>query len=189
MRSTRQRPTASMPRAQARSGHTTARSGRPSLRLVLQTGSGVPAPPASRAQLRRWVLAALSRDAALTLRFVARSEARALNAGYRSRDYAPDVLTFVYDAPPPPSNTPTRSLPERLHADIVLCVPVLREQARAARIPLEWRLAHLVIHGVLHAQGHDHEQDDDAQRMQALESSVLQRFRIPDPYADDPGLS
>lgn len=133
------------------------------------------------------MLAALSCDAALTVRFVARAEARALNAGYRSRDYAPDVLTFVYDVAPP--TAAPRSRAGRLHADIVLCVPVLREQARAARIPLEWRLAHLVVHGVLHAQGYDHEQDADAQRMQALETRVLRRFRIPDPYADDPGLS
>jgi probable rRNA maturation factor len=135
------------------------------------------------------MLAALSCDAALTVRFVTRGEARTLNAGYRGRDYAPDVLTFVYDATPPSSNASTQCLAGRLQADIVLCVPVLREQARAARIPLEWRLAHLVVHGVLHAQGHDHEQDADAQRMQALETRVLRRFRIPDPYADNPGLS
>ncbi len=185
MKSTRLRPTDSAALAPAEQA--SVRSGRPSLQLAIQTGAGVPEPPASRAQLRRWVLAALSCDAALTVRFVARAEARALNAGYRSRDYAPDVLTFFYDAPPPPAAP--QAMAGRLHADIVLCVPVLREQARAARIPLGWRLAHLVVHGVLHAQGYDHEKDADAQRMQALETRALRRFRIPDPYADDPGLS
>lgn len=164
-----------------------ARPARPSLQLDIQTGAGIHVPPASRGQLRRWTLAALQRDATITLRFVARSEARALNAGYRSRDYAPDVLTFVYDPAQPPAST--RGIAKRLQADIVLCVPVLREQARTARIPLEWRLAHLVIHGVLHAQGHDHENDRDAQRMQSIETRVLRRFRIPDPYMDDPDRS
>jgi probable rRNA maturation factor len=177
MKSTPPRPSASAPRAAARPA-------RPSLQLDIQTGAGIRVPSASRGQLRRWILAALQCDATITLRFVARSEARALNAGYRGRDYAPDVLTFVYDAAQ--SSASNRAIAKRLQADIVLCVPVLREQARTARMPLEWRLAHLVIHGVLHAQGHDHEDDRDAQRMQAIETRVLRRFRIPDPYKDDP---
>lgn len=156
-----------------------------SLTLALQTGSGVVALPASRAQLRRWVLAVLEQDADLTLRFVNRAEARALNAHYRKRNYAPDVLTFLYEQTEPRTRVRLKgSPPPRLQADIILCVPVLREQARRARWPLAWRLAHLVIHGVLHAQGHDHERDEDARHMQSLETLALQRFRIPDPYAE-----
>jgi len=166
-------------RGRQRTAHAEPRTAptRPSLFLALQTGPGVTELPASRAQCRRWILSALSQDADLTLRFVARNEARSLNAGYRSRDYAPDVLTFAY------GRTPNRSL-GRLRADIVLCVPVLREQARVAGIPFAWRLAHLVIHGVLHAQGHDHERDDEARVMQSLETAALRRFNIPDPYID-----
>ena len=131
------------------------------------------------------MLAALSCDAVLTLRFVARREARALNARYRSGDYAADVLTFVYDAPSPrPPRAP--GPPARLLADIVLCVPVLREQARIAQIPTHWRLAHLVIHGVLHAQGHDHQDGDEARTMQAIETRLLRRFRIDDPHGTEP---
>lgn len=153
--------------------------------LTLQTGSGVAEPPASRAQLRRWVLSALAENADLTLRFVNRAEACALNADFRGRDYAPDVLTFVYgNALAGPRLASQSGGKPRLRADIVLCVPVLRQQARQAGWPLAWRLAHLVIHGVLHAQGHDHEQDDEARRMQALEALALRRFRIPDPYAE-----
>ena len=176
---------------QARSAKPAARQPRPnaSLRLTLQMGAGITALPASRAQLRRWMLAALSHDAELTLRFVGRREAQALNASYRGRDYAPDVLTFVY-APPEATERKHGSRSAResaglIHADIVLCVPVLRAQAREARLPLAWRLAHLVIHGTLHAQGHDHEHDDEARAMQALETAALRRFRIPDPYAHD----
>lgn len=175
----------STPRRQAadsgpqRNARTRPRAGpvKPSLFLTLQTGSGVNAVPASRAQCRRWILSVLSQDADLTLRFVARHEARSLNAGYRSRDYAPDVLTFAYGGQ-------TGRSSHRLRADIVLCVPVLREQARAARMPFAWRLAHLVIHGVLHAQGHDHEREDQARIMQSLETAALRRFSIPDPYID-----
>lgn len=153
--------------------------------LTLQAGSGVAALPASRPQLRRWILSALAEDADLTLRFVNRAEACALNADFRKRDYTPDVLTFVYsDSSPVHRHALQRTMKPRLQADIVLCVPVLREQARQAGWPLAWRLAQLVIHGVLHAQGHDHEQDDEARRMQALETLALRRFRIPDPYAD-----
>jgi len=164
-----------------------ARAAAASLTLALQTGSGVTALPASRAQFRRWVLAVLESDADLTLRFVNRAEACALNAGYRKRSYAPDVLTFIYENTEPRTRVHLSGNPRpRLQADIVLCVPVLREQARRAGWPLAWRLAHLVIHGVLHAQGHDHEQDEDARRMQSLESLALRRFRIPDPYAETP---
>ncbi len=62
-------------------------------------------------------------------------------------------------------------------------MPVLREQAKAGAIPERWRLAHLVIHGTLHAQGFDHEAESDARLMQARETAILKRFRIPDPYA------
>lgn len=178
MKSTRPLPNAKRVRKRARA--TTA-----SLTLTLQTGSGVAALPASRAQLRRWILSALAESADLTLRFVNRAEACALNADFRRRDYAPDVLTFVYgNALTRPRPASQAGLKPRLQADIVLCVPVLRQQARQANWPLAWRLAHLVIHGVLHAQGYDHEQDDEARRMQALETLALRRFRIPDPYAE-----
>ena len=178
MKSTRPLPSAKRVRQPARA---TAAS----LLLTLQTGSGVAALPASRPQLRRWILSALERDADLTLRFVNRAEACALNADFRKRDYAPDVLTFVYsDVSPAHRHTLQTAMQPRLQADIVLCVPVLREQARQAGWPLAWRLAQLVIHGVLHAQGHDHEQDDEARRMQALEVLALRRFRIPNPYAE-----
>jgi probable rRNA maturation factor len=121
----------------------------------------------SRARLRRWVLAALQRDAKITLRFVGSREARALNRQYRGRDYATNVLTFDY---------------EPGVADIVICVPVLEREARAQRKPLDHHLAHLVVHGVLHAQGFEHEDEFEAQAMEELETALLRRFRVADPY-------
>ena len=68
-------------------------------------------------------------------------------------------------------------------ADIVLCVPVIRDEARTQRKTLHAHLAHLVIHGVLHALGHDHLDARQAKRMEAREIALLARLRIADPYA------
>ena len=126
--------------------------------------------PVDRARIRRWVLAALAQDARLVLRFVGLEEARALNANYRRRDKATNVLTFAYESEP------------TVEADIVVCLAVVRDEAAGAGIPLADHLAHLVIHGVLHAQGHDHEEESAAQAMEAAEVRILRRFRIDDPY-------
>lgn len=145
---------------------------RPSLWLDIQCGPGVRSMPMTRDRLRRLALAALERDASLTVRFVGEAEGRELNRHYRGRDYATNVLTFPYDTP------------GRLEADIVICVPVVRAEARAQRKRLDDHLAHLLVHGVLHAQGHDHEDEEQARRMEAAEVAILRRFRIADPYGD-----
>ena len=142
------------------------------LALTVQEASAASPCPVPRARLRRWILAALSAHAGaarLTLRFVGSRESRALNHAYRGKDYATNVLTFPYGENP-------------LEADIVLCMPVVRAEARAQRKPLDHHLAHLVIHGVLHAQGFEHEEDEQAAAMEGLETALLRRFRIPDPY-------
>jgi probable rRNA maturation factor len=125
-----------------------------------------------RATLRRWVVAASERDLAVTLRFVDATEGRRLNARFRGRDYATNVLTFVYDDVVP------------LAGDIVLCVPVLMREARSQGKTLRAHCAHLVIHGMLHLQGYDHERQADAARMEAREIAVLRSLRYRDPYRD-----
>lgn len=146
---------------------------RPSLWLDMQLGDGLREAPVARDRLRRLALAALERDASLVVRFVGEAEGRELNRRYRGRDHPTNVLTFAYD------------MPGRLEADIVICVPVVRAEARAQRKRFDDHLAHLLVHGVLHAQGHEHEEDEDAQRMEAAEVAILRRFRIADPY-DEP---
>lgn len=155
--------------ARPRSPAKRARDARPALALSVQTGDGVPAVPVATPRLRRWVRAALARDARITLRFVGAREARALNRAYRNRDYATNVLTFDYgeDA-----------------ADIVICLPVVEREARRQRKRVDHHLAHLVIHGVLHAQGFEHDDETDAEAMESLETALLRRFRIRDPYAN-----
>ncbi len=128
----------------------------------------------TRATLRRWVLLALEGDARLTLVFVGARAGRRMNRTFRGRDYATNVLTFTYDAAP--ADGPA------IVADIVLCLPVIRREAGAQGKTLRAHLAHLVLHGVLHAQGYDHEKRRDAARMQARETALLARLRIADPY-------
>jgi len=124
-----------------------------------------------RATLRRWATAALERDARVTLRFVGTREGRALNRDYRGRDYATNVLSFVYDSGVP------------IEGDVVVCLPVVRQEARAQRKEFRAHLAHLVVHGMLHLQGYDHERDADAAAMEARETEILRRLRYADPYA------
>ncbi|MCU0898453.1 MAG: rRNA maturation RNase YbeY [Burkholderiales bacterium] len=129
---------------------------------------GLPA----RARLERWLGAGLRRSAAVTVRFVGAREGRALNRGFRGKDYATNVLTFVYD------NRPRRPLA----GDLVLCAPVVAREAREQGKPLDAHYAHLVVHGALHLAGHDHDREADAMRMEALERRILTRLGYADPY-------
>lgn len=141
----------------------------PALSLAVQfavPSTGLP----GAAMLRRWCAGALERDASVTLRFVGTREGRTLNALFRGKDHATNVLTFVYDDVAP------------LAGDIVVCVPVLRAEARAAAGSLTAHCAHLIIHGMLHLQGYDHECDADAARMEARETALLRSLGYPDPY-------
>lgn len=124
----------------------------------------------ARTTLRRWTLLALERDALIVLRFVGTNEGRRLNREFRGQDHATNVLTFDYMETP-------------LRADIVICVPVVRAEAHALGKAFRDRLAHLVIHGVLHAQGHDHVTPSHARKMEARERELLARLRVADPYA------
>jgi probable rRNA maturation factor len=141
----------------------------PRLTLSIQGAATFPALP-SRATLRRWTRLALERDAVIVLRFVGAAEGRRLNHDFRGRDHATNVLTFDYMEKP-------------VRADIVICVPVVRAEARAQGKQFRDHLAHLVTHGLLHAQGHDHVSADQAERMEARERKLLARLRIADPYA------
>ena len=142
----------------------------PALSLSVQYASNDADLPA-RPQIRRWVRAALQDDATVTVRFVDAIEGRALNAEFRNKDYATNVLTFVYDDEHPRAG------------DVVLCAPVVRREAAAQCKPLTEHQAHLVIHGMLHLQGFDHERHADAALMEARETKILATLGLPDPYA------
>lgn len=125
----------------------------------------------SRAQVRRWARAAAEKPVRVAVRFVGTAEGRALNRDYRGRDYATNVLSFVYE------NDAAAT------GDLVVCLPVVLREAREQKKPAKAHLAHMIVHGMLHLQGYDHETGArDALRMEAREREVLARFGIPDPY-------
>jgi probable rRNA maturation factor len=136
---------------------------------VKDSALGFPLP--SRAHLRRWVKAAQRGDMALTLRLTDSDEAQGLNRDYRGKDYATNVLTFVYDTAPPAG-------------DVCLCAPVVAREAAEQGKDLEAHWAHLVIHGVLHLQGYDHEHKTDAVTMESVERFIMQHLGYRDPYED-----
>ena len=103
------------------------------------------------------------------MRFVGAREGRALNRDYRHRDYATNVLTFCYEGP---------------SGDVVLCAPVVAKESREQKKPLAAHYAHLVVHGLLHLQGYDHERATDARRMETLETTLLATLGYSDPYSN-----
>jgi probable rRNA maturation factor len=124
----------------------------------------------SRARVARWLRAALERPAEFTVRIVDVEEGRALNRDFRQRDYATNVLTFDYQREPV------------VIADLVLCAPVVADEALSQGKDLQAHYAHLLVHGALHAQGFDHLRGADAQRMEAREIVVLGVLGFADPY-------
>ena len=135
----------------------------------------------SSTDLRRWAQAALQGgDAEVTVRLVGAIEGRELNRDFRGKDYATNVLTFVYgegEGMPGDIDAP-------LAGDLVLCVPVVAREAAEQGKPLAAHFAHLIVHGMLHLQGYDHEDSDEAEEMEALETRILAELGYPDPYAE-----
>jgi probable rRNA maturation factor len=123
------------------------------------------------ATVRKWARAALRGAADVTVRVVGEAEARRLNRVYRGRDRATNVLSFAYQRGP-----------RAVSGDIALCAPVIRREAAAQGKAVEAHYAHLVVHGLLHLQGYDHEAPRAARRMEALETQILAKLGYPDPY-------
>lgn len=157
----------------ASTGNANPSAGREPARLSLsvQLGAEIDTLPETRARLRRWVAAAIESDAQITLRFTGIQEGRELNHRYRQRDQATNVLTFCYEGPP------------AVQADIAICLPVVEREAREQGKTLREHLAHLVAHGVLHASDYEHDSLAGARRMQARETEIMRRLRLPDPWA------
>ena len=116
----------------------------------------------------------MQRDVRVTLRIVDEAEGRELNKNFRGKDYATNVLTFVYDDEVQPS----------LSGDVVICAAVVEKEASVQHKELMAHYAHMTIHAALHLQGYDHEQEDDAAEMEALETRLMLKLRYPDPYQE-----
>jgi probable rRNA maturation factor len=147
------------------------RAPRPPLSLSLQFADPRHREQLPRHKVARWVRAALALPGEITVRIVGEEEGRVLNAEYRGKDYATNVLTFDYTQEP------------MVSADLILCAPVIAREARAQRTPLADHYAHLLVHGTLHAQGWDHETgEEDAEAMEARETEILLGLGLKDPY-------
>jgi probable rRNA maturation factor len=146
---------------------------KPKLTLSVQYADDRLKETITRPMLRRWVQAALFAPAELTLRFVGSEEGRELNRDYRGKDYATNVLTFAYTEDEDAEVT---------QADIIFCTDVLEKEAAEQNKSVEEHTAHLVVHGVLHAQGYDHEDEEEAVEMESLETELLGELGYADPY-------
>lgn len=145
---------------------------RPELSLSLQFADASHRGLLPRHKVARWMRAALEARAEIAVRIVDADEGRSLNRDYRGKDYATNVLTFDYSREPV------------VHADLVLCAPVVEREAQEQGKTIEAHYAHLLVHGTLHAQGYDHEKSRDAKVMEAREREILAALGFADPYAD-----
>jgi probable rRNA maturation factor len=141
----------------------------PNIQLSLQNASAAKQVP-TKAQFKKWAKAALRVDTEMTIRIVDEDEGRALNSIYRGKDYATNVLTFPLAEEP------------HLMGDIVLCAPVVADEAKAQHKTLEAHFAHLTVHGVLHLHGYDHETEEQAGLMESIEVTTLQKLGYANPY-------
>jgi probable rRNA maturation factor len=144
---------------------------KPTLSLSLQFADKRHRDALPRHKVIRWLKAALESDAELTVRMVDAEEGQALNRDYRQKDYATNVLTFDYAQEPV------------VMADLIICAPVIEQEALDQGKTLESHYAHMLVHGALHAQGWDHLEDDEAQAMEARESEILAALGFENPYA------
>ena len=124
-----------------------------------------------RGDFVRWARAALVGGGEVAIRLVDTDEGQALNNDYRGKNYATNVLSFPYDSEPV------------VNGDLVICPAVVAREAAEQNKPLAAHYAHLVVHGMLHLQGWDHDNDDDAEAMENEEREILAAMGYPDPYA------
>ncbi len=142
--------------------------------ITIQRASQIANIPTNRA-LRAWISAAintLTKPSELTLRIVNAAEARNLNSAFRGKDYATNVLTFVY----------SEAKAKVLQGDIVLCAQVIHREAHEHHKPIHAQYAHLIVHGVLHLAGFDHEIEKEAKKMEALEAKIVMGLGFLHPY-------
>lgn len=141
----------------------------PNIHLTLQNASTATELPTKK-QFLNWAKAALRVDTEVTIRIVDKDEGRALNLAYRGKDYATNVLTFPLTEKP------------HLIGDIIICAPVVIEEALAQKKTTEAHFAHLTVHGILHLHGYDHEIEVQANLMEAIEVATLLNLGFGNPY-------
>jgi len=146
--------------------------------IDLQIASEHPRCP-SASQFKLWVESALQNSSKheeqeLTIRIVDEKESLSLNKQYRDKEKPTNVLSFPFEAPP--------QVELNLLGDLVICAPIVSNEAKEQTKLEISHWAHMVVHGTLHLQGYDHIEDDEAEAMEALEIEVLTTLGFPNPY-------
>lgn len=129
--------------------------------------------------LRKWAKKTLQskmHPQELTLRIVGVEEMTALNAAYRHKSGPTNVLSFPFEMPE------GISMPTMVLGDIVICADVVNQEAASQQKTVEAHWAHMIVHGIFHLFGYDHETDEDAAAMEALEIDILQQLGFGNPY-------
>jgi probable rRNA maturation factor len=126
---------------------------------------------ASTVTMKKWVKETIQLSGLITLRFVNAAEGKKLNFAFRNKDYATNVLTFPYEL-----------TKKTLTTDIIFCLPVIQKEALGQGKTVKAHLAHLIIHGCLHAQGLDHESEKEARKMEGKEIALMQSLGFDNPY-------
>lgn len=141
--------------------------------LEIQRATSAPTP--DDRSLHAWAQAALKlRGRSVVVRFVDDQESRSLNLAYRGKDKPTNVLSFPFELPP--------GVDEPHLGDLVICVPVVENEAKDQGKPLQAHYAHMLVHGLLHLQGYDHQTDDEATQMETLEIEILRQLGYENPY-------
>ena len=145
--------------------------------IELQIASNTRDLPAAT-QFATWVSAARLDDSegSVVIRIVDEPESRQLNRDYRGKDRPTNVLSFPFEPPP--------GIPEEHLGDLVICAPVVFREAQEQLKEPEAHWAHMVVHGVLHLQGFDHQNSAEAEEMESLERQILARLGYSDPYGE-----
>ncbi|XHS79030.1 rRNA maturation RNase YbeY [Burkholderiaceae bacterium UC74_6] len=143
---------------------------KPELTLSLQFADPSHRELLPRHKVARWIRAALELPGEITVRIVDVEEGQQLNSEFRGKDYATNVLTFDYAQEPV------------VMADLVICAPIVEDEAKKAKLDIAAHYAHMLVHGTLHAQGYDHEDDEEAEAMEARESELMLALGFADPY-------
>lgn len=168
-----------------------------SLDVTVQLASSRRGVPHARS-LSKWANAAFAQrarapsrrspDSALTIRIVGAAESRKLNRTWRAKDKPTNVLSFPSDPLLLPRSSRGKAGSGREEelaelGDLAICAPVVAREAREQGKPVQAHWAHMVVHGVLHLLGYDHESDSDAAVMEAREARILAQFGYSNPYA------
>jgi probable rRNA maturation factor len=133
----------------------------------------------SSSQLRKWAQIALDKkitDVEITLRIIDKAEMIRLNATYRGKHQPTNILSFPFATPK------EMTLNVRILGDIAICAEVVNEEAIAQNKPLAAHWAHMIVHGILHLLGYDHQTNDDAVIMESLEINILKTLGFNNPY-------